>query len=44
MTRIRNVGGTITKTTVGNHNIYSEGNIVQNAGGIITETGEEKGV
>ena len=44
MTRIRNVAGTITKTTVGNHNIYSEGNIVQNAGGTITETGDEKGV
>ena len=44
MTRIRNVAGTITKTTVGNHNIYSEGNIVQNAAGTITETGEEKGV
>ena len=44
MSRIRNVGGTITKTTRGDHKIYSEGNIVQNAGGTITETGKEKGV
>ena len=44
MSRIRNVGGTITKTTGGDHKIYSEGNIVQNAGGTITETGKEKGV
>ena len=44
MSRIRNVGGTITKTTRGDHKIYSEGNIVQNAGGTIIETGKEKGV
>ncbi|WP_395077812.1 hypothetical protein [Flavobacterium sp.] len=44
MSRIRYVGGTITKTTVGDHKIYSEGNIVQNAGGTITETGDENGV
>jgi hypothetical protein len=44
MTRIRNVGGMIIKTTGGDHNMYSEGNIVQNAAGKITETGEEKGV
>jgi hypothetical protein len=44
MTRLRNVGGTITKTTIGDHKIYSEGNIVQNAGGTIIETGKEKGV
>ncbi|WP_310556317.1 hypothetical protein [Flavobacterium sp.] len=44
MTRIRNVGGTITKTTGGDHNIYSQGNIVQNAGGTISEIGKEKGV
>jgi hypothetical protein len=41
MTRIRNVGGKIVKTTGGNHKIYSEGNIVQNAGGSIIETGKE---
>jgi ABC-type taurine transport system ATPase subunit len=44
MTRIRNVGGMIIKTTGGDYNMYSEGNIVQNAAGKITETGEEKGV
>ncbi|WP_395075243.1 hypothetical protein [Flavobacterium sp.] len=44
MSRIRYAGGTITKTTGGDHKIYSEGNIVQNAGGAITETGKEKGV
>ncbi len=44
MSRIRNVGGKIIKTTGGNHKIYSEGNIVQNALGSITEIGEEKGV
>ena len=44
MTRIRIVGGKIIKTTKGNHNIYSEGSIVQNAGGTISEIGEEKGV
>jgi hypothetical protein len=41
MTRIRNVGGKIVKTTGGNHKIYSEGNIVQNAGGSIIETGKD---
>ncbi len=44
MTRIRIVGGKIIKTTKGNHNIYSEGSIVQNARGTISEIGEEKGV
>lgn len=32
MSRIRIVKGTITKTTGGDHNIYSEGNIVYNSG------------
>ncbi|SEO85504.1 hypothetical protein SAMN05444671_1222 [Flavobacterium sp. CF108] len=36
--RIRFVKGTITKTTGGNHNMYSNGNIVTNAGGSINET------
>lgn len=40
MSRIRIVGGTITKTTVGDHNIYSEGNIVYNSGKAITETSD----
>lgn len=40
MSRIRFVGGTITKTTGGNHNIYSEGNIVYNSGKTVTETSD----
>ncbi|MEZ0129152.1 hypothetical protein AB9T88_04980, partial [Flavobacterium sp. LBUM151] len=40
MSRIRIVGGTITKTTVGDHNIYSEGNIVYTSGKAITETSD----
>lgn len=44
MTRIRNVSGKIIKTTKGNHNIFSEGSIVHNAGGTISETGIEKGI
>ncbi|MEZ0128534.1 hypothetical protein AB9T88_01455 [Flavobacterium sp. LBUM151] len=40
MSRIRIVGGTITKTTVGDHNIYSEGNIVYTSGEAITETSD----
>ncbi|KIA98888.1 hypothetical protein OA93_08370 [Flavobacterium sp. KMS] len=40
MSRIRIVGGTITKTTVGDHNIYSDGNIVYNSGKAITETSD----
>jgi hypothetical protein len=41
MSRVRIVGGTITKTTVGDHNIYSDGNIVYNSGKAITETSDE---
>jgi|GEM_PF-598120 len=44
MSRTRIVGGSITKITGGNHNIYSKGNIVFTAGGTITETGVENGV
>ncbi|SHG81428.1 hypothetical protein [Flavobacterium johnsoniae] len=40
MSRIRLVGGTITKTTGGDHNIYSEGNIVYNSGQAVTETSD----
>jgi hypothetical protein len=40
MSRIRIVGGTITKTTGGDHNIYSGGNIVYNSGKAITETSD----
>jgi hypothetical protein len=40
MSRIRLVGGTITKTTGGDHNMYSEGNIVFNSGTTITETND----
>jgi hypothetical protein len=43
MSRIRIVSGTITKTTGGNHDIYSDGNIVYNAGKTITET-SDKGI
>jgi hypothetical protein len=43
MSRIRIVGGTITKTTGGDHNIYSDGNIVYNAGKAITEI-SDKGI
>ncbi|MFH7017534.1 hypothetical protein [Flavobacterium sp. FlaQc-47] len=38
--RIRIVKGTITKTTGGNHNIYSNGDIIYNAGGFIDEYAE----
>lgn len=41
MSRIRIVSGTITKTTGGDHNIYSDGNIVYNSGKAITETSDE---
>lgn len=44
MSRIRIVGGTITKTTGGAHHMYSEGNIVFNSGKTITEVGEENGI
>lgn len=40
MSRIRIVQGTITKTTGGDHNIYSDGNIVYNSGKAITETSD----
>lgn len=40
MSRIRIVKGTITKTTGGDHNIYSDGNIVYNSGKTITETSD----
>lgn len=40
MSRVRIVGGTITKTTGGDHNIYSDGNIVYNSGTAVTETSE----
>lgn len=38
--RRRFVKGTIIKTTGGNHNMYSNGNIVTNAGGFIIETAD----
>ena len=41
MSRIRIVGGTITKTTEGAHHMYSEENIVFNSSKTITEVGEE---
>lgn len=44
MSRLRIVGGIITKTTVGAHNMYSEENIVFNSGKTITEVGEENGI
>lgn len=40
MSRIRIVQGTITKTTGGDYNIYSDGNIVYNSGKAITETSD----
>lgn len=40
MSRIRIVGGKLTKTTGGDHNMYSEENIVFNAAGAITETSD----
>ncbi|WP_264551495.1 hypothetical protein [Flavobacterium sp. N2038] len=40
MSRIRLVGGTITKTTGGDHNMYSDGNIVFNSGQAVTETSD----
>jgi hypothetical protein len=43
MSRIRIVGGTITKATGGDHNIYSDENIVYNASKAITET-SDKGI
>jgi hypothetical protein len=44
MSRIRIVGGTITKTTEGAHHMYSEENIVFNSNKTITEVGEENGI
>jgi len=44
MSRIRTVGGTITKTTKRAHHMYSEGSIVFNSGKTITEVGEENGI
>ncbi|MBS7230199.1 GIY-YIG nuclease family protein [Flavobacterium psychroterrae] len=41
MSRIRIVGGKIIKTTGGNYNMYSKGNIVFNAQGAITETAKD---
>ncbi|ELY2018303.1 hypothetical protein SL053_002223 [Flavobacterium psychrophilum] len=40
MSRIRIVGGKIIKTTGGDYNMYSKGNIVFNAAGAITETSD----
>ncbi len=40
MSRIRIVQGTITKTTGGDHNIYSEGNIVYNSGTSVSLTSD----
>lgn len=40
--RRRFVKGTITKTTGGNHSMYSNGNIVTNAGGFIRETADNQ--
>ena len=40
MSRIRIVGGTITKTTGGDYNIYSDGNIVYNSAKVVTETSD----
>jgi hypothetical protein len=40
MSRIRIVGGKITTTTGGDHNIYSDGNIVYNSAKAITETSD----
>lgn len=44
MSRIRIVGGTIAKHTVGKHNMYAEENIVFHSDKIVSEKGEEKGV
>ncbi|MFC4477654.1 hypothetical protein [Flavobacterium chungangensis] len=40
MSRVRIVGGTITKTTGGDHNIYSDGNIVYNSGTSVSLTSD----
>jgi Metallo-peptidase family M12B Reprolysin-like len=44
MSRTRIVGGTLTIITGGEHNIYSETDIVFTAGTTITETGVENGI
>ncbi|GAA4772912.1 MULTISPECIES: Het-C domain-containing protein [Flavobacterium] len=44
MSRVRIVGGTIAKHTVGKHNMYAEENIVFHSDKIVSEKGEEKGV
>lgn len=44
MSRIRIVGGTIAKHTVGKHNMYAEENIVFHSDKIVSEKGDEKGV
>lgn len=40
--RTRFVKGTITKTTGGNYKMYSNGNIINNAGGFIRETADNQ--
>lgn len=42
MSRIRVVGGKITKHTVGSHNMYAEESIVFHSDKAISEKGEEK--
>lgn len=44
MSRIRIVGGTITKHTVGKHSMYAEENIVFQSAKVVSEKGDEKGV
>ncbi|MBE0393078.1 hypothetical protein [Flavobacterium sp. PL002] len=44
MSRIRIVGGTITKTSKGAYNMYSDENIVHSSGKSISEVGEENGI
>lgn len=44
MSRIRIVGGTITKHTVGKHSMYAQENIVFHSDKIVSEKGDEGGV
>ncbi len=44
MSRIRIVGGTISKHTVGKHSMYAEENIVFQSDKVVSEKGEEKGI
>ncbi len=44
MSRVRIVGGTIAKHTVGKHNMYAEENIVFHSGKVVSEKGDENGV